>query len=104
MRLHEIIIASLLGLTAASPVSGSLDGSSAAVADDFKPDWDAFEIDFKAALEEAERDPGLTKRLNTQSANNVAFGQAIYAAGAAAVKHIKDLKNWNKAREQFTQL
>ena len=68
----------------------------ASVYDDFKPDWNAFESDFKLALEEFNADPSLTKRLNTESSGNVAYGKAIYAAGAAAVSQVKSLKNWNK--------
>ncbi|CAG8909603.1 unnamed protein product [Penicillium egyptiacum] len=104
MRLSQVVFFSLLGLATASPAPDGLDSSAAVVADDFKPDWDAFESDFKMALEESKADPSLAKRLNTHSASNVAYGQAIYAAGSAAVNQVKGLKNWNKAREQFTQL
>ncbi|CAG8174143.1 unnamed protein product [Penicillium nalgiovense] len=104
MRLSQVVFLSLLGFAAAAPAPDGLDGSAAVVADDFKPDWDTFESDFKLALEESKADASLAKRLNTHSAGNVAFGQAIYAAGSAAVNQVKGLKNWNKAREQFTQL
>ncbi|KAJ6160195.1 hypothetical protein N7497_004732 [Penicillium chrysogenum] len=104
MRLSQVVFLSLLGFAAAAPAPDGLDSSAAVVADDFKPDWNAFESDFKLALEESEADASLAKRLNTQSASNVAYGKAIYAAGSAAVNQIKGLKNWNKAREQFTQL
>ncbi|CAP80524.1 Pc12g08970 [Penicillium rubens Wisconsin 54-1255] len=104
MRLSQVVFLSLFGFAAAAPAPDGLDSSAAVVADDFKPDWDAFESDFKLALEESEADASLAKRLNTQSASNVAYGKAIYAAGSAAVNQIKGLKNWNKAREQFTQL
>ncbi|CAI7653985.1 unnamed protein product [Penicillium discolor] len=104
MRLSQVVFLSLLGFAAAAPAPDGLESGSAVGDDDFKPDWNAFESDFKLALEEFDADPSLTKRLNTQSSSNVAYGQAIYAAGAAAVKQVKGLKNWNKSREQFTQL
>lgn len=96
MRLSQVVFLSLLGFAAAAPAPDGLDGSAAVVADDFKPDWDTFESDFKLALEESKADASLAKRLNTHSAGNVAFGQAIYAAGSAAVNQVKGLKNWNK--------
>lgn len=96
MRLSQIFFISLLGLAAASPAPGGLDGSAVVSADDFKPDWNAFESDYKLALEKSKTDPSLTKRLNTQSASNVAFGQAIYAAGSAAANQVKSLSHWNK--------
>jgi hypothetical protein len=96
MRLSQVVFLSLLGFAAAAPPPDGLDSSAAVVADDFKPDWDAFGSDFKLALEESKEDASLAKRLNTQSASNVAYGQAIYAAGSAAVNQIKGLKNWDK--------
>ncbi|OLN97844.1 hypothetical protein CCHL11_02573 [Colletotrichum chlorophyti] len=93
MRVHEILIISLLG-----------GGQTAVETVDFNPNWEIIEADYKAALKEAASNPALAKRLNTEGASNVSYGQAIYAAGAAAVNQIKGLKNWNKAREQFTQL
>jgi hypothetical protein len=96
MRLSQVVFLSLFGFAAAAPAPDGLDSSAAVVANDFKPDWDAFESDFKLALEESEADASLAKRLNTQSASNVAYGKAIYAAGSAAVNQIKGLKNWNK--------
>ncbi|CAI7612917.1 unnamed protein product [Penicillium glandicola] len=103
MRLTQAVFLSLLGLAAASP-SPAPESSAVVAAEDFKPDWDACNKDFDLALEKAKLDPSLTKRLNTESANNVAWGQAVYAAGEAAVKQVNQLKDWNKAREQFTQL
>lgn len=96
MRLSQVVFLSLLGFAAAAPAPEGLDSSPAVADDDFKPDWTAFESDFNLALEEANADASLVKRLNTQSASNVAYGKAIYAAGAAAVNQIKGLKNWNK--------
>ncbi|KAF4764072.1 hypothetical protein N7455_011046 [Penicillium solitum] len=104
MRLRQVVFLSLLGFAAAAPAPDGLDSGPASVYDDFKPDWNAFESDFKLALEEFNADPSLTKRLNTESSGNVAYGKAIYAAGAAAVSQVKSLKNWNKSREQFIQL
>ncbi|CAG8093695.1 unnamed protein product [Penicillium salamii] len=104
MLISQLLSISLLGLVAASPVAGGSDSSDSAVAGDFSPDWDAFESDFKLALEEYETNPTLAKRLNTHSASNVGYGQAIYAAGSAAVSQVKKLSDWNKAREQFVQL
>jgi hypothetical protein len=37
------------------PAPDGLDSSAAVVADDFKPDWDAFESDFKLALDNSSR-------------------------------------------------
>lgn len=96
MRLSHIVFVSLMGLAAASPTPGTLESSAADVADDFKPDWDAFNADFKLALEEFETDPSLAKRLNTQSANNVGYGKVIYAAGSAAYNQVKSISHWNK--------
>lgn len=96
MRLSQVVFLSLLGFAAAAPAPDGLDSGPAVVYDDFKPDWNAFESDFKLALEEFNADPSLTKRLNTESSGNVAYGKAIYAAGAAAVSQVKSLKNWNK--------
>lgn len=96
MRLNQVVFLSLLGFAAAAPAPDGLDSASAVVDADFKPDWDAFAADFKLALEESKADPSLAKRLNTESSGNVAFGQAVYAAGSAAVTQLKGLKNWNK--------
>lgn len=96
MRLNQVVFLSLLGFAAAAPAPDGLDSASAVVDADFKPDWDAFAADFKLALEESKADPILAKRLNTESSGNVAFGQAVYAAGSAAVTQLKGLKNWNK--------
>ncbi|KAF9873622.1 hypothetical protein CkaCkLH20_08732 [Colletotrichum karsti] len=82
----------------------SIEGPPSIEADGFKPNWDAIETEYKAAFAKAVNDPTLTRRLNTGSANNVGYGQAIYAAGSAAISQVKSLSDWNKAREQFTQL
>ncbi|RKL34411.1 hypothetical protein BFJ70_g8367 [Fusarium oxysporum] len=103
MRLNTVVILSLLGLATASPVPEPA-GSSAAADTGIKADWSSVEADYKLALEKAETDPHLAKRLNTHSANNVGYGKAIYAAGEAAYNQVKDLKNWNKAREEFIKL
>ncbi|KZL64627.1 hypothetical protein CT0861_07509 [Colletotrichum tofieldiae] len=109
MRLQDILFVPLISFAIASPVSqtrsaSSIEGSSTVDAEDFRPDWDAIEIEYKAALTRSAQDLALVKRLNTDSANNVAYGKAIYAAGAAAVSQVSGISNWNKAREQFTQL
>lgn len=96
MHLSQVVFISLLGFAAAAPAPDGLDSSSAVVVDDFKPDWNTFDNDFKKALEESKTDASLAKRLNTHSASNVGYGQAIYAAGAAAVNQVKGLKNWDK--------
>lgn len=102
MRLSQVVFLSLLGFAAAAPAPDGLESGPAVVDDDFKPDWNAFESDFKLALEEFNADPTLTKRLNTQSSGNVAYGKAIYAAGAAAVSQVKGLKNWNKVSNMLS--
>lgn len=104
MLISQLLSISLLGLVAASPVAGGSDSSDSAVAGDFSPDWDAFESDFKLALEEYETNPTLAKRLNTHSASNVGYGQAIYAAGSAAVSQVKKLSDWNKVRTRALTL
>ncbi|GJC80603.1 hypothetical protein ColLi_03441 [Colletotrichum liriopes] len=101
MRPQDLLLVPLIGFAIASPVSqtrstSSIEGPSAVDAEDFKPDWDAIEIEYKSALTRSAQDPALLKRLNTQSASNVAYGQAIYAAGSAAVSQVKGLSNWNK--------
>ncbi|KAF4959406.1 hypothetical protein FSARC_10731 [Fusarium sarcochroum] len=100
MRLNSVVILSLLGLATASPMPAD---SSSAVDAEFQFDRDILEADYKLALEKIEADPHLAKRLNTQSSSNVAFGQAIYAAGEATYKQVKAISNWNKAREQFVK-
>ncbi|KAK1976445.1 hypothetical protein LZ30DRAFT_666851 [Colletotrichum cereale] len=109
MRLQHLIFVYLAGFTAASPViqtpSNSSTQSSLPVdAEDFEPDWDAVETDYNAALLRAKQDPTLIKRLNTEGANDVSYGLAIYAAGAAAIKQIKGLSKWKPAREKFVQI
>ncbi|OHX00157.1 x-pro dipeptidyl-peptidase (s15 family) protein [Colletotrichum incanum] len=71
--------------------------------EDFKPDWDAIDAEYKAALIRTAQDPALVKRLDTKSASNVGYAQAAYAAGAAAISQLKSLTNWNEGRERFTQ-
>ncbi|GKT88535.1 hypothetical protein Ct61P_06385 [Colletotrichum tofieldiae] len=101
MRLQDILFVPLISFAIASPVSqtrsaSSIEGSSTVDAEDFRPDWDAIEIEYKAALTRSAQDLALVKRLNTDSANNVAYGKAIYAAGAAAVSQVSGISNWNK--------
>ena len=95
MRLNSIIILSLFGLATASPVPAE---SSSDLDAEFKFDQDRLEIDYKLALEKAETDPHLLKRLNTESANNVAYGKAIDAAGEAIIKQVRAISNWNRVR------
>ncbi|KAJ4397887.1 hypothetical protein N0V93_002125 [Gnomoniopsis smithogilvyi] len=45
----------------------------------------------------------LKERINTKGASNVAYGQAIAAAVDAAYTQAKQIKNWDKARQAFTQ-
>ncbi|KAF5025457.1 hypothetical protein F66182_2480 [Fusarium sp. NRRL 66182] len=103
MRLNSVVILSLFGLATASPVPEPV-GSASIDATDFKVDWAVVQKDFDLALEKAENDPHLTKRLNTQSANNVAYGRVIYAAGEAAYKQARRISNWNKARAEYIRL
>ncbi|KZL65706.1 hypothetical protein CT0861_02672, partial [Colletotrichum tofieldiae] len=82
----------------------SIEGPSGVEVVNFKPDWKAIEVDYKAASAKISNDPVLAKRINTQSASNVAFGQAVYAAGNAAVNQITVVADWNQAREQFNTI
>ncbi|KAF6783207.1 hypothetical protein CSOJ01_15924 [Colletotrichum sojae] len=109
MHFYQVLVLALASISNASPVpeiasASSVQGPPVASADTFQPDWEAIEVEYKAAMAKTISDPNLAKRLNTASANNVGYGQAIYAAGSAAISQVKSLSNWNKAREQFTQL
>lgn len=129
MHLYQVLVLALASVNNASPVANiastsAVQGPPVVSADTFQPDWDAIEAEYKAAMAKTISDPNLAKRLNTASANNVGYGQAIYAAGSAAISQVKSLSNWNKvkvqlistrspppatnteaqAREQFTQL
>ncbi|KAK2053030.1 hypothetical protein LY76DRAFT_629750, partial [Colletotrichum caudatum] len=106
MRLHLIFV--LVGLATASPVvqgsSSPSERSNAIETDDFKPDWDAIEADYKAASIRFAEEPTLSKRLNTQGAMDVSYAQAIWSAGDAALKQVKSISKWKKARGEFTKL